>query len=119
MLKGWDELEYWGWSVWGGNEEGLDLSDFGDICDIGEGVLSSLDDLTVDDSSDEEGAMARKKWPEFNKSVDMENATFTLGMLFASSHVLVEAIKNYAMKDGKQVKMQCIVKKMQCMQLLE
>lgn len=45
----------------------------------------------------------KKKWPEFNKNIDMKKPVFSLGILFPSVDVLVEAIRNYAVKVGKQV----------------
>ena len=82
-----------------------DVVDFeGAFGDFSELDLAMSDELSCDDSGDEEGGVPRKKWPEFNKSVDIEKPTFTLGMLFPSADVLVEAIRSYAIKAWKEVK---------------
>ncbi|XP_048134001.1 uncharacterized protein LOC115749150 [Rhodamnia argentea] len=42
--------------------------------------------------------------PEFNADVDMENPTFKLGMCFSNAKEFREAIKNYAIKNGRRVR---------------
>ncbi|KAI3410640.1 uncharacterized protein J3R85_018644 [Psidium guajava] len=42
--------------------------------------------------------------PEFNVDVDMENPTFKLGMCFSNAKEFSEAIKNYAIKNRRQVR---------------
>ncbi|KAL3753889.1 hypothetical protein ACJRO7_001174 [Eucalyptus globulus] len=43
-------------------------------------------------------------YPEFNAEIDMENPIFKLGMCFSNAKEFREAIRNYAIKNGRQVR---------------
>jgi len=43
-------------------------------------------------------------YPELNAEIDMENPVFKLGMCFSNAKEFREAIRNYAIKNGRQVR---------------
>ena len=54
--------------------------------------------------SDDEAGNKRHKYPEFNQRTDLENPTFKVGMVFPSTKVFKEAVKEHAIKSGKEIK---------------
>lgn len=69
--------------------------------EFSEGELPMSDELSGYELSGEDDESSTKKWLEFNKESDMEKPEFSLGMLFPSTDVLVDAIMVYAVKAGK------------------
>ncbi|KAJ1390019.1 Transposase, MuDR, plant [Sesbania bispinosa] len=54
-------------------------------------------------SEDEEEDCVGEKWPEFNTNVGYGNVRFELGMIFPNLEVFKEAVKDYAVYEGKQL----------------
>ncbi|KAH7836032.1 hypothetical protein Vadar_032154 [Vaccinium darrowii] len=68
-------------------------------------VMTSDDDLrSIDSDSDEEGRGNRVKHTVFNEKTDMENPIFKVGMEFKTHAVFREAVKEHAIKWGKEIK---------------
>ncbi|KAH7862346.1 hypothetical protein Vadar_003544 [Vaccinium darrowii] len=68
-------------------------------------VMTSDDDLrSIDSDSDEEGRGNRVKHTVFNEKTDMDNPIFKVGMEFKTHGQFREAVKEHAIKWGKEIK---------------
>ncbi|KAH7847184.1 hypothetical protein Vadar_022991 [Vaccinium darrowii] len=85
--------------------------DYADVVDVladidGDAdVMTSDDDLrSIDSDSDEEGRGNRVKHTVFNEKTNMENPIFKVGMEFKTHALFREAVKEHAIKWGKEIK---------------
>ncbi|GAB2233900.1 hypothetical protein Droror1_Dr00003130 [Drosera rotundifolia] len=75
------------------NIEGLDVDD-----------KDTDEVVSVDSSSDDVGRTKRKKYPFFNEDTDFDNPEFSVGMEFKTHKLFRDAVKEYAIKWGKEIK---------------
>ena len=108
------EMEWVGGEIYRENEkrkmvreervnEGNDKGKMVQIRDSSETDYPQSNDLRsiIDDSSDEE-ISSREKFPEFNVEADMESHVFKLGMVFNSANEFRQAMRAYAIRNGKK-----------------
>ncbi|GAB2276943.1 hypothetical protein Dimus_011651 [Dionaea muscipula] len=77
------------------NIEGLDVDD-----------EDTNECKSMDSSSDADvaGRTKHKKYPSFNEDTDFDNPVFSLGMEFKTHKLFRDAVKEYAIKWGKEIK---------------
>ncbi|KAK8701722.1 hypothetical protein V6N13_020101 [Hibiscus sabdariffa] len=83
-----------------GNVEGIDEVRFDS--DLDSEHSNSLHSL---DRSDSDGRHRKYRYPEFNTTADISNPTLKVGLIFATKHVLKEAIKMYSIKNMVAVRL--------------
>ncbi|XP_028094043.1 uncharacterized protein LOC114294125 [Camellia sinensis] len=95
---------------WGGFHErgkGNNVDDFNATIDglnWDENDVESDELISLEGSSNEDGGPKRDKFPEFNKHTNMVDPQFQVGMVFPSSKVFKQAVKEHAIKTGKDIK---------------
>ena len=82
------------------NEEGL--KDYHE-CEVNDGD-SSEEELVTPTGSDDKDNNNRPKYPEFRAKADIQNIEFKLGMLFSTANEFKDAVKDYEIKGGYDVK---------------
>ncbi|KAH7842932.1 hypothetical protein Vadar_010817 [Vaccinium darrowii] len=77
-------------------ELGEGLDDYDDLGDVSSDELQS-----VHSNSDEDG---KTRYPEYRRETDLGKVMFKTGMLFCTAKEFREAVREYAIKQGKDIK---------------